>query len=1009
MENRQTILVVEDEIVNRSILRRLLEDNYNILEAEDGAEAWKIICDKREEISAVLLDIALPVMDGFAVLDKMAENHMEDIPVIVTTGITDVDTEHKALEAGAWDFVSKPYNSKILCSRLRSAVARRQISTYEKKQYFSEHDELTGFYNRNKMFEESKKLLAAYPQENFAFIRLDIDHFALYNTSFGEQEGNRLLEYFANCIREIAESYPMCVYGRMNADVFCACFPYSGDEDNVNKQVEYIQKKLADYRQDYRLELSVGICRIDDQQLSMDDFYFRASMAAQKCKNIYAMHYAFYDEAAGNEIAMELAITNEMQTALNQKQFVVFLQPKIDLKTDLVCGAEALVRWMHPVKGMVSPGDFIPVFERNGFISKLDYYVWEETCRMLQEWILAGRKPFPISVNISRISLYNPQLVELMTELVERYNVPTTLFQLEITESAYMTNPQLMERTIEKLHHAGFTILMDDFGSGYSSLNTLKSIKVDILKVDMKFLPVEDETERGEIILTSVIKMAKWLGMEIVVEGVETRFQRNFLEGIGCDCVQGYYYSKPISRADYEEKYMNHRLENTGEELQKTTEEPERERTILVIDDDETDRVILRENLKGLYHMKECESVEEGLAYLRRSMNKVQLILIDNLMQGMSGLQFLKYCQQDSALKAIPKIMITASDTPEDQVAAFNEGAYDYITKPFAKEIVVARVKHVMETYGKTSVYTLVEQGYAQKSELDFSTKLFNKIAFQEIGLHMMELLPNELVAMLVLDIDEFRTINERYGYEVGNKVIQCIAEEFENVFSRSDVVGRLGGDKFIVLMTKLPNQEQGKYKADEISKAIEFRCAKELHIAINASIGLVFTKYDNFPTLYHKAEQALIEARKVGKGKTFIYGEAVPPVLNDNKPVILICSRDIQSYKAIALAYGDTAAFAMIMNYQELLEMFEKYRERICAICLDIQNKEDTDECYQYILQQDLDRKISIVAVCHDGDMNKLREVLEMDICDVLELPPQRDAIQQKISRLIIQGKTKK
>ena len=258
------------------------------------------------------------------------------------------------------------------------------------------------------------------------------------------------------------------------------------------------------------------------------------------------------------------------------------------------------------------------------------------------------------------------------------------------------------------LHKAGFTILMDDFGSGYSSLNTLKEIDMDVLKVDMKFLPVGEMVGRAEIILSSVIKMANWLGMQVVVEGVETRQQRDFLEGAGCECVQGYFFSKPIPSAEYEQKYVDTANENAARAAESCASgkaAPRHNLTILAIDDNEFDRAVLQTNLQQYYHIQMCESAEEALAYLSRNKNKVRLILVDNVMPGMSGLEFLRYCREDKDLNAIPKIMITANDTVADQVEAFKEGAYDYITKPFQREIVIARVKHVMEVICNTPLY----------------------------------------------------------------------------------------------------------------------------------------------------------------------------------------------------------------------------------------------------------------------------------------------------------------
>ena len=928
MKKEQIVLIVEDEPVNRKILRKLPESHYTLLEAENGAEAWKIIAQRGNELSAILLDLIMPVMDGYELLEKIRDARLEELPIIVTTGATDVGTEQKALESGAWDFVTKPYNPKVLLSRLGNAIARSRVSMFEEMQHMAEHDKLTGLHNREKMFANTRSMLDENPEKTFAFARIDIDHFALYNTSFGESEGDRLLKFLSDCIVETAEQYPLCTFGRMSADIFCACFLYDGNEQNLRDLIGHVQERLAAYRSDYRLEISVGVCLVDDPSLSVDDFYFRSTVASKKCKNQYATHLSFYDSAAGKEISAEVLITNEMQAALDDGQFVVYLQPKFSLATESACGAEALVRWLHPTRGLVSPGEFIPVFERNGFISKLDYFVWERTCQMLSSWSKTGKTPFPVSVNISRISLYNPQLAELMTGLVQKYGISPSLLQLEVTESAYMTNPELMETTIDSLRNAGFTILMDDFGSGYSSLNTLKSIRVDILKVDMKFLPVGDETERGEIILACVIKMANWLGMTVVVEGVETRRQRDFLEGAGCDCVQGYYYSKPIPQAEYEEKYVGRSLPSPHPEREDAlVASPQHNMTILVIDDSEMDRDILHENLKSHYHVHLCESAEEGLAYLKRNMSKVKLVLVDNCMRGMNGLEFFRHCAQDTTLAAIPKIMITANDSVEDQVIAFREGAYDYITKPFRKEIILARVAHVMEISRRTSIFDAVEQGYRQQAELDPATKLLNKMAFRELCSKILASYPEDQEALLVLDIDDFKQINDSFGHLAGDKVLCCIADELTNAFRKTDVIGRFGGDEFVVLMTKLPSLEVARLKAAEIIKSVMFSCSKQLHISTSISVGISYSEHgDTVDTLFARADQALYEAKSTGKNKAVVYGEKVPPIIDDDKPVVLICSEDPQLYPTIALAYGSGAAFASVTSYGELTQTFEKY-----------------------------------------------------------------------------------
>ena len=245
-------------------------------------------------------------------------------------------------------------------------------------------------------------------------------------------------------------------------------------------------------------------------------------------------------------------IVNSMKSALENHEFVVFYQPKYGLSDNQIAGAEALVRWKHPERGMISPGEFIPVFERNGFITKLDYYVWEQTCIQLRKWMDEGKNPLPISVNLSRISLYNKDIVNVICNLVDSYRIPRRLFQVELTESAYNTNPKAVQDMMQRLREEGFYILMDDFGSGYSSLNVLKDIVVDVLKMDMKFFAGDDREGRGENIMAAVIRMAKWLNMPVVAEGVERIEQVEFLRSIGCEYVQGYYFAKPMPVEEYE-------------------------------------------------------------------------------------------------------------------------------------------------------------------------------------------------------------------------------------------------------------------------------------------------------------------------------------------------------------------------------------------------------------------------------------------------------------------------
>lgn len=552
MATKRTILIAEDSIVNQKILKRILSEEYTILPAEDGAVALRLLAERGESISAIILDLVMPVMDGFAVLRAMKEEEAyQNIPVVVATGNTDDANETKALALGAWDFVSKPYNAEIIKFRLRNAIDRSQLNLLQQIRHQAEHDALTGLYNMRKFYQAVRTILNAYPQQQFVMVRLDVNRFKQFNTLYGTDAGDEFIKYIASLMPVFAQNHLECVYGHMEADVFAICTQYREKADFLN-EIRQEQKLIKSYNTQFEIVTSYGLYFIDDKTLPVGEMLDRATMAAKTCKGSYLDTIAEYTEEMGKAQQLEQEVTNEMTTALEEEQFCVYFQPKYDIEKESPCGAEALVRWQHPTKGLISPGAFIPVFEKTGFIAKVDYYVWKKTCETLRKWSDAGLNPDPVSVNVSRVNLNNPNIVEIVTELVQQYGLEPRMLQLEITETAYMDSPKRMNHVVQKFHENGFTILMDDFGSGYSSLNTLKEISVDILKVDMKFLPTGENNAKSEKILASMIRMADWLGMPVVVEGVETHAQKNFLQGVGCLYVQGYYYGRPMPIERYE-------------------------------------------------------------------------------------------------------------------------------------------------------------------------------------------------------------------------------------------------------------------------------------------------------------------------------------------------------------------------------------------------------------------------------------------------------------------------
>ena len=552
MTRKHTILVVDDARHNRTALRDILNDNYIVLEAENGQTALTVLEEKYQAVTVIILDLIMPDMSGLELLEIFHKDaRYQNIPVIAMLREINDEIECKCLEYGAWDFMRKPYDPMIVRFRVKNVIERSQMRMDGELKYRAEHDVLTGILNKSKFFYNTRNMLNIFSMEDFVFIRIDIEKFQLINSFFGMDEGDNLLKYMADYLQNVEKEYRYITYGRIEADIFAVCFSYENEKE-ITDFVKKFTNQMEKYPLDFDITLFFGVYLVKNRDLSINEMYDKANLASKNCKGNYIQNYFFYTKEMSEEIIKEQHIINNMKNALKNEEFVLYLQPKYELQRNSIAGAEVLVRWITADGRMISPGEFIPVFERNGFILKLDQYVWEKTCQLLAGWRDEGRKIFPVSVNISRVSLYNPKIVDVICGLTEKYNIPPEWLQLELTESAYTGNPKAIKEMMEQLQKKGFSILMDDFGSGYSSLNVLKDIAVDVLKIDMKFLDGSGDDGRSENILASVVRMAKWLNMPVVAEGAERKEQVSFLHSIGCEYVQGFYFARPMPVKEYE-------------------------------------------------------------------------------------------------------------------------------------------------------------------------------------------------------------------------------------------------------------------------------------------------------------------------------------------------------------------------------------------------------------------------------------------------------------------------
>ena len=395
--------------------------------------------------------------------------------------------------------------------------------------------------------QEVTDMMARHPNEEIAFIQFDVERFKLINENYGVERGDELLEFLTDTLGLICnEEQPYC---RLTADVFMIVTTFDSDQ-HLLEFIHRLESLLSGFKDmDYRLIFGVAIA--EDRTLHTRRHGDNAGIARQSVKGSALNNIGFFNGRMKNELQKKQIIEEDMKNALLDNEFIMYLQPKYCISSGRIIGAEALARWIHPEKGMISPADFVPVFEENGFILKLDQIIWESACRKIRDWIDKGIEPVPVSVNISREYIHSFDIVGFLLGLVKKYDIPIKLLELEITETTDAQGG--VSDVVKKMKDAGFTMLMDDFGSGYSSLNMLKTTPFDVLKIDRGFLSEFMESGRGRKIISHTISMSQDIGLDIIAEGVETKEQAQFLHDCGCDSAQGFYYSKPVTQEEFDE------------------------------------------------------------------------------------------------------------------------------------------------------------------------------------------------------------------------------------------------------------------------------------------------------------------------------------------------------------------------------------------------------------------------------------------------------------------------
>ncbi|ALP04963.1 Cyclic di-GMP phosphodiesterase Gmr [Clostridioides difficile] len=524
------------------LLREGKSENLSVISVLDTSYGMRIgVSNKTDPILVSILNKSI---------DKITEEELSDCIYSNT-----IDKPYKV----PFGVIFKEYSIQIIsfvCILFLIAIKYIIYNKKKKEDYLRKiayTDPLTGADSIDKFKINSNKLFAKNNPEEYALFYIDVDKFKYINDMFGYDMGNDTLIHISNTIAsELKEDE---IFARVSADHFVLLIKYKTDDDiktrlnNIYNKVQILSNPKINY---YKLILDCGIYKISKSDNDINTIMDRANTARKTIKGGHKNSFAFYDKEMHKKILKEKEIENSMVDALNNGEFIVYFQPKYSLSDYQIIGAEALVRWDNPQKGLIPPIEFIPVFERNGFIVNIDFYVFEEVCKKIREWMDEGQKVVPISVNLSRMHFVNSNFIEEFKLIVDKYKIPTRLIELELTETAVLDNIEGLLDTMNNLKEKGFVISMDDFGTGYSSLNLLKELPVDILKLDRAFFTEKDESNNEKIVISNVIKMAKELKMKVISEGVETISQVEFLKQIGCDMVQGYLFSKPMPVKEFE-------------------------------------------------------------------------------------------------------------------------------------------------------------------------------------------------------------------------------------------------------------------------------------------------------------------------------------------------------------------------------------------------------------------------------------------------------------------------
>ena len=729
-----------------------------------------------------------------------------------------------------------------------------------------ERHRLTGLYEESAFVKYARLYLEANAGRECCLITIDIERFKLFNEWYGREEGDKFLVAVAQMLKKMEERLHG-IAGYYGADNFVMMMPFR--KDWIYELQNAITVQAEQFGDNAGFLPAFGVYVIRNRSLSLDTMYDRAVIALSFAKGNYSSRIIYYSNSMIERMEEEQNLLIKAQKAIQRREFVFYLQPQCDIGTGKILSAEALIRWNTREKGIISPGVFLPVLEKNGFIVNLDQYVWEEVCVWLRRWIDEGHRPVPVSVNVSQVDLCSFDVTAYFISLIRKYRLPSGLLKIEITESAYVEQFEVVTKAVGELRKAGFVVMMDDFGSGASSLNMLKNVNVDVLKIDMRFLDINSENRgKGFSILKSVLNMARLLQLPIIVEGVENTDQIDFLRNMECRYVQGYYFYRPMPVKQFEELLLDENnlnydgFCNNADEPKNAPEKfcgfikvKQREKT-----DDLENHIhdicnSLSESIflcRLVQEHLELEILADGIPFLYEDNMEIALSE-DNLLQEQILYEKMReYIMRLENFNTVFSIELRKHDVRSIDVRGVliqnDENAPEYLC-----------------TCRDVTREETVNRELRRMAETDALTGLYNRHRLiPEISSHL-ECRSREKGKVIVIDIDHLKETNDSYGHVYGDSLIRAFANRIRDVFGNV-LAGRIGGDEFMVFCNIA--EKDLETKLNELVQPLILRFEEEERIH-TVSVG-----YSGYPEdgtelkeLYRKADRAMYNAKRSGRG----------------------------------------------------------------------------------------------------------------------------------------------